>query len=126
MSTLSNSERLQQAIAGLETKRNVQGALVSEQFQRLRQQLQPVNLIKTVVRDLFASPDVKTGVVDLAIGVTTGMIAKKVVVGQSHNLLTQLVGGAVQMIVTREVSQHPEGIKKMGKTLLQHLLQSSR
>lgn len=126
MSTLSNNERLQQAIAELETKRNVQGALVSEQFQQLRQQLQPVNLIKTVVRDLFASPDVKTGVVDLAIGVTTGMIAKKVVVGQSHNLLTQLVGGAVQMIVTREVSQHPEGIKKMGKTLLQHLLQSSR
>lgn len=126
MSTLSNNERLQQAIAELETKRNVQGALVSEQFQQLRQQLQPANLIKTVVRDLFASPDVKTGVVDLAIGVTTGMIAKKVVVGQSHNLLTQLVGGAVQMIVTREVSQHPEGIKKMGKTLLQHLLQSSR
>jgi hypothetical protein len=126
MSTLSNNERLQQAIAGLETQRNVQGALVSEQFQQLRQQLQPANLIKTVVRDLFASPDIKTGVVDLAIGVTTGMIAKKVVVGQSHNVLTQLVGGAVQMIVTREVSQHPEGIKKLGKTLLQHLLQSSR
>lgn len=126
MSTLSHNERLQQAIADLEAKRHVQGALMSEQFQYIRIQLQPANLVKTVVKDLFASPDIRTGVVDFAIGITTGMIAKQVVVGQSHNVLTQFVGNAVQMIVTREVSQHPEGIKNLGKNLFQQLLQSSR
>lgn len=126
MSTLSHNERLQQAIADLEAKSHTQGALVREQFQYIHTQLQPANLIKTAVKDFFTSPDVKTGVVDLAIGFTTGMIAKKVVVGQSHNVFTQLVGNAVQLIVTRKVSQHPEGIKKLGKTLFQQLLQSSR
>lgn len=126
MSALSNNQRLQQAIAELQVKRSEQGALVSEQFQYLRTQLQPANLVKTVITDLFASPEVRTGVVDFAIGITTGMIAKKAVVGQSHNVLTQFVGNAVQMIVTREVSQHPDGIKSLGKNLLQQLLKSSR
>lgn len=126
MSTLSKNEQLQQAIAELEVKRKAQGALVNEQFQVLRHQLQPANVVKTLVSDLFTSTDIRTGVVDFAIGITTGMIAKKVVVGQSHNVLTELVGSAVQLIVTREVSQHPEGLKTLGKNLLQQLLQSSR
>ena len=126
MSTLSKNEQLQQAIAALEVKRETQSALVKEQFQVLRHQLQPANLVKKVVSDLFTSPEIRTGVVDYAIGITTGVIAKKVVVGQSHNIFTELVGSAVQLIVTREVSQHPEELKKMGKNILQHLLQSSR
>ncbi|MES2555880.1 MAG: hypothetical protein V4604_07010 [Bacteroidota bacterium] len=122
MSALSNTERLHQAIADLEIKRQEQGELVSEQFQYIREQLQPANLVKMVVSDIFASPDIRTGVVDYAIGVTSGMIAKKMVTGQSPNIFNQLLGNAVQMIVTREVSQHPEAIKNLGKNLLQRLL----
>jgi len=126
MSALSKTEQLQQAIAELEAKQHVQGALVKEQFQVVRQQLQPVTLVKTLVNDLFTSPEVRTGVIDYAIGITSGVLAKKVVVGHSHNLVTELVGSAVQLIVTREVSHHPEVIKTMGKSILQHLLKSNR
>ena len=126
MKAPSNNELLQQAIATLEAKRLEQSALVSEQFQQVRKQLQPANLVKIAVTDIFTSPDIRTSVVDFAIGVTTGMIAKKAVVGQSNNIFTQLMGNAVQMIVTKEVSKHPEGIKTLGKTILQTLFQSSR
>lgn len=126
MKAPSNNELLQQAIAALEVKRLEQSALVTEQFQQVRKQLQPTNLVKIAVTDLFTSPDIRTSVVDFTIGVTTGMIAKKVVVGQSNNIFTQLIGNAVQMIVTKEVSKHPEGIKTLGKTILQTFLQSSR
>ncbi|ASS49692.1 MAG: hypothetical protein A3D31_08930 [Candidatus Fluviicola riflensis] len=121
MSELSHSDRLHQAIADLQIKRQEQAELITEQFQYLREQLQPANLVKRVVSDVFASPDIRTGIVDYAIGVTSGMIAKKVVEGSSPNIVNQLVGNAVQMIVTREVSQHPDAIKNFGKNLLQRL-----
>lgn len=121
MSALSQNERLQQAIANLREKQELQGELVGEQFRDLRRQLKPSNLVKAMMDDVIGSPDVREGMVDMALGLTTGMIAKKVVTGNSNNVVTQLIGSAVEMIVAREVSQHSEGLKNLGKSLFQRL-----
>lgn len=52
-------------------------------------------------------------------------IAKKVVVGKSHNILKQLMGGIVQMVVTKEVTKNADGIIDIGKNLFSKIVKST-
>src|SRR5688572_15313779 len=86
-----------------EAELKTEGEQLKAQFHLTYASLKPVNILKGILKDMFATPDLKSDVVNAAIGITTGFVAKKVLVGKSHNPLTKLAGVLVEMAVASNV-----------------------
>ncbi len=85
--------------------------LLKEEFKQTFEALRPVNLLKNTFHDLLQSPDFKDDLVDSALGIATGFISKKLVVGNTHNPLKQIMGVLLQLVITSIVTKNADGIK---------------
>lgn len=122
MENIKNSTDLQNAIVALELQNKIKSELVKEQFLVIHESLKPINLLKSTIKEIISSPDLKTGLIDISIGVSTGFMAKKIVAGDSHNVFKQLLGSAVQMIVTKEVTKNADSIIDAGRNFITNII----
>lgn len=111
MENTDSIENLKQAIALLEIKQANDKALLKEQFKITYANLTPANLIKNTFNDLTHSDEFKDDILDSAIGLATGYLSKKVIIGNTNNPIKQLLGVVLQMAVTNIVTNHTETIK---------------
>jgi hypothetical protein len=111
MQKITSSVELKTAILLLEIKRVEEMILLKEQFKITCENLKPVNLIKNKINELITAPDLKDKLLNSALGLVTGYLSKKVVVGATHNPIKQLLGTLLQLGVTSIVSKNPDGIK---------------
>lgn len=125
MDIIKNSTDLQKAIIALELQNKIKSELVKEQFLVIHESLKPINLLKNTIKDIISSPDIKTGLIDISIGVSTGYFAKKIIAGNSHNVFKQLLGSAVQMIVTKEVTKNADTIIVAGRNFITKIIRPS-
>ena len=125
MNEISNSDDLKIAILKLENEQELKANLAKEQILLIYESIRPINIIKKTLAEIITSPEIKTGLADITIGMTVGFIAKKVVVGKSHNILKELMGGIVQMVVTKEVTKNADGIIDIGKNLFSKIVKST-
>ena len=102
---------LKESILLLEIKRTQEGVSLKEQFKITYESLKPVNLIKSELQELAGSPDFKGNLINATLGLVTGYLSKKVVIGATHNPLKQLFGTLIQIGVTKLVSKNANGIK---------------
>lgn len=108
---------LNEKIREKELERTAQRILLKEQLKITMEKLKPINLIKSTL----SSPDLQSSALDAAIGMTSGFIAKKAVVGFSHNPFLKFVGAILQVGVTNLVSRNPETIKSIGGFILKKI-----
>jgi len=126
MQKITSSADLKNAIQQLEYKQVVEKALLKEQFYITYENLKPINIIKNKLKEMISAPDLKTNIVNAVIGLATGVVAKKVVVGKAHNPLTKLLGIVVEMIVANKVTKNPDGIKSIGSIIFKKLINQRR
>ena len=86
-----------------------------------KESLTPWNLIKGTFNDIKESPDLKTNLLNAAIGLTTGFVTKKVLIGGSHNPLLRILGTLVEVGVAGAVAKHPDGLKSAGLSLFKKI-----
>jgi|ERR1035437_37823 hypothetical protein len=113
---------LKQLILIKEAEHLVEGKLLKEHFHQTYESLKPVNIIKGTFKEMFSAPDLKTNIVDAAIGITTGFVAKKVFTGRSHNPLTKLFGFILEMIIASKVTKNAGDIKSIGSIILKKII----
>ncbi|MFA9213923.1 MAG: hypothetical protein ACEQSR_08770 [Candidatus Methylacidiphilales bacterium] len=111
MDNLDSIEKLKQAIALAEIKQASDKELLKEQFKITYANLSPANLIKNTFNELTHSDEFKDDILDTAIGLASGYLSKKVIIGNTHNPIKQLFGVVLQMAVTNLVTNHTETIK---------------
>lgn len=121
MNNLNETESLNIAIVLLQDKRKRELELLKEQFHDTYESLRPINLIKNAFNEV-SSPNVQGSLVDNAIGLGTGYLSKKIVVGRSRNPLRKLMGTLLQFAITNVVSKNADGIKSTGIHLAQSFL----
>ena len=121
MENLSASVTLKNAIQRLEVERAISGQLLKEQFYFTYENLKPVNILRNTVRDVITSPHLVDDILSMAVGLVTGFVSKKIVIGASGNLIRKLLGSITQLGITTVVSQHPETIKSIGQYIFQHI-----
>jgi hypothetical protein len=124
MYQINNLEDLENAITELEARRDQEWMALKSKLAETLEDLRPANLLKDAVHELIVSPDIKNSLVDAAIGMSTGFLAKKLVFGQTHNPISRLLGVILETAVSNRVSKHPEGIKFVGKFLYDKFLGS--
>jgi|ERR1035437_3782309 hypothetical protein len=113
---------LKQLIHEKETEHFIEGKLLREHFHRTYESLKPLNIIKNTFKEMISVPDLKTNVVNAAIGITTGFVVKKVFTGKSHNPLTKLFGIILEIVVASKVTKNADEIKSIGNIILKKII----
>ncbi len=121
MQLISTTAHLKAAIRQLELQQADELSLLKEEVLKTAERLKPINLLKSTFKEAVATPDLKTGIINSAIGLTTGILAKKVIIGKTLNPLSKLMGVALEMFVAKKVSANTGQIKSLGNSLMKKL-----
>ena len=121
METISSAVSLRNAIQLLEAEQVASGIILKEQFLLTYESLKPVNILKNTLKEVATTPLLINNIIGTTVGLATGYLTKKVVIGASGNIFRNLLGAVLQFGVTNVVSQHPEGIKSVGQSVFQFI-----
>jgi hypothetical protein len=122
MITVKDNKSLNEAIAFLENQQQSDLYLLKEHFEFTKEQLNPIRIIKDGFSDAVSAPNFKGKLVKGVLGLASGFLAKKFVIGSGAGIIGKLAGTALQTGVSGLVMKAPEnldGIKEGGISLLQ-------
>lgn len=122
MQNITNKAQLKNAILLLEAERAVNGQILKEQFYLTYESFKPINIIKSTLKDITSSPYLVDNILGTTMGLATGYISKKIIVGSSGNMIRKLLGALLQFGVTTIVAKNPDTIKSIGQFIFQHFL----
>lgn len=111
MQKINSSAELHLAIAALELQQTAEAKLLKQQFNLAYESIKPVNLIKSTLKDISASQDLKDNLLNSAVGITVGYVSKKIFEGTSHSPVKRMLGTALMFGVTNAVAKNPETLK---------------
>src|ERR1017187_8509038 len=117
MKNISATDKLRQSILLLEVKQAEELMVLKEQIYIAYESIKPVNIFKDAFHEVVSSPEIKTDIISQAIGLATGYLSKKVMVGASHNPIKKLLGNILQVAIARVVSKNSETIKSTGEII---------
>lgn len=63
----------------------------------------PSNMLKSALKDVVHSPDLRSTAINAVIGIGAGFLGKKLYVGNSRNLFKKITGSAVQFLIANFV-----------------------
>jgi len=121
MKNITSAATLKNAIQLLEVEQAINEQLLKDQFYLTVESLKPVNLLKGTIKDIATSPFLIDNILGSVVGLATGYVTKKIVVGASSNILRKLLGSVVQVGVSNAVAKHPEEIKTLGQYIFQKI-----
>jgi len=121
MQNITNSTELKFAIQLLEIEQKAKGLLLKEQVLLAYENLKPVNIIKNSINEVTQSTNLIDNILGTTVGLASGYIAKKIVIGATGNFIKKIVGSIMQFGITKVVTQNPEAIKSVGQFLFQHI-----
>ena len=80
--------------------------------------ISPSNMLKSALKDVVQSPDLRNAAIHTAIGIGAGLLGEKLYVGGSKNIFKRISGSAVQFLIANFVR------KKIPEMQKNNLLQS--
>jgi hypothetical protein len=123
MKSITTSEELKAAIYDLEKQQADELILLKEQYFKTKEDFKLVNIIKGAFKQVVSAPDLKKDAIDAAIGFTTGIVAKKLMIGKTINPFKKMLGVIVEMVVANKVVKNADGIKSVGSAIINSLFE---
>ena len=123
---ITNHKQLKAAIIQLEQDVLVKKELLTNQFHITYENLQPINIIKGQLHKLIGSSELQKDAVGTAMGLSAGVLSKKIYQGGSNNIFKQLIGTALEFGVARVVANNSEKIKEAGANLINKLFNTKK
>lgn len=120
METITTRDELKNAIQILEFDQQIRERQLKEQVYQTIESLKPVNLIKSTLHEVVSSPYLIDNILGVAMGLTSGYITKKIVLGKSVNVIRTLFSKLLQFGITNVVAQNSESIKTFGQSIYQY------
>lgn len=118
MKNRNETDLLNERLIVVENKRANDLMLLKEQFNLAYESVKPINLIKTLFHNITTSPEIKNNLVSTAVGLGTGFLSKKLLMGNSHHPFKRGLGTLIHFAVTNLVSKNTQQIQSFGKILL--------
>ncbi|HET8860061.1 hypothetical protein [Marivirga sp.] len=116
----NETDELNHAIRELEEKRARELKALTTQFHSTFDSLKPINLIKSTVKEVTASSEIRKNLLGNAIGIGTGIITKKLLVGTSLNPTKNILGTVLQFATANFVTKHATGAKTTVRNILSY------
>lgn len=121
MQNITSAIELRKQIQLLEIEQAFSEKLLKEQLYITYESFKPINLIKNALSEVATSPSLIDNIIGGVVGLATGYLTKKIVIGASGGIFKKVLGSLMQFGVTSAVSQHPDAIKSVGKYIFQHI-----
>ena len=121
MNKISNAAELKAYIKELELKTKRQENSLKENARSTAKSFKPVNLIRSSLanaKEIAQTRDVRTTALNTLIGLGTGYITRKFVVGKSRNIFRRTLGTAVQAAMTKFVFKKLPGWQLQANKLI--------
>lgn len=122
MTAIKNAKELRNSIQILELRQKSEMALIKEEFEVIIENLKPVNLVKNTLDDIIDSKEIQANVFDLSLGAVSGMLAKKIVVGDSDNSALNFTGNLIGNFISQKTIQERKTIHFIGRSILKFLV----
>lgn len=106
-------ESLREKIRELEERQVEEGKILKTQLKVTFDNLKPLNIIKSVVNDVFESKSLRNDFVNTAAGYASGLITKKLIIGNSKNPAVKLLGLGIQLAMTTVISKNAAALKEL-------------
>jgi len=119
---ITNSGSLQEAILRLEQRRREQEQDLSAHFKHTYQSLQPMNILRNTFQGVTSSSGVRGNLLRAGLGLGAGLLTKRLFFGGSGSVIKKLLGTAVEVGVTKAVTNKTGSIIGDGLNLLKKLL----
>lgn len=111
MKKVNETDTLNETIALLQNRQKQELRILKEQFELTYDSLKPLNIIKGAFKEMSTASDLKGNIINNIIGMSTGYITKKLVLGSSHNPVRQILGTILQFVITNVVTKHTDPVK---------------
>jgi hypothetical protein len=122
---ICNADDLSQVIAELELKEAAQRIDLQETFSAVSENLKPLNLFKNGVRSVF-SGEHKGELVNVLLGLGTGILSRKLILGKTNGFVGKTVGKAIQWGMAGLVSKNAEKIKEKAGELIDKIFKKHK
>lgn len=115
---ISNEKELNEAIEELEKKADFQKQELKDHFSGVMENIKPINIIKHGLQSAFSGGN-KTDLLKAAVGIGSGILGRKLLVGRAGgNVLRKIIGAALEFGVVGMVAKNAERIKEKGSELI--------
>ena len=121
MQEITTTADLKSRIQELEQRQAAEWPLLKEEFLKTYESFKLINILKSTLKQAVDSPDIKSNIINSAIGLTSGIVAKKLIIGKTLNPLSKLLGLIVEVVVTNKVSENTYVIKSIWNAIIKKL-----
>lgn len=118
---IRNSKDLDNAIAELERRKEIQEQMLSDQFNATVEHFKPGNLIRSAVSNVIGSGENRAAVVKTVGGIGLGLLTKKLLLGKSTSMLGKLAGSAVKAGAVNTIISNADTVKAWGSAIYKNL-----
>ncbi|PKQ46096.1 hypothetical protein [Confluentibacter flavum] len=106
MKNYSNQSQLLDAkITALENKQKIKTRELKGQLDLTYKELRPSRLLNRVLNDIKEEPQLKGNILESALSLVGGYLSKKILVGKTNSIFTNLFGYGVQYLATKIISK---------------------
>jgi len=113
MITVRDNKSLNEAITFLENKQKSELYLLKEHFEFTKQELNPVNIVKEKFNDVVSAPGFKGKIIKGAIGLASGFLTKRFVIGSGSGIISKIAGTALQTGVSGLLMNAPDTLENI-------------
>jgi hypothetical protein len=117
MKKLNETDALNELIFITEQQYYTDFRLLKEQFHTAYESIKPINLIKNLVHEVTASPEIKEDIFGNVMGLASGFISKKIMIDENSGVFKRTIATVLQFAVANVVSKHSANIKAVGTAL---------
>ncbi len=122
MATQTATERLKESIRLLEMKQEAEGKILKEQLKITYESLKPVNLIKSSLKEITSSVEVKNDLLGAIMSILSGYLTKRMVAGSNSNVFIKVLGALLQFGVTGLIAKNADTIRNFLSTLIDKMV----
>lgn len=123
MEKLTTYEQLLRQIDAVQARREYEKVALQNEFTDFKESLKPANIIRGFFSQMRQSSDVKEDVMRGAVGLVTGFITNKFLLGKLHGPLKTALAAIIPGLFTSFAIKTPETIKEKGLPWLSKFLQ---
>lgn len=123
---ITNAVDLKEAIQKLESDKIVQVYLLRQEFDHAYEKINPLNLIRDNLEDSTSSKLLGNNMISTSVGLATGYLVKKLIIGKSGNQIRGILGSAAQIGIINLVAHYQSTVEVVGHTLLQLFIHKNK
>ncbi|MDZ7634305.1 MAG: hypothetical protein U5L72_07680 [Bacteroidales bacterium] len=126
MRTITSTADLKKTIQLLEDEHAANGKLLIAQFQATYETFKPVNLLRSALQNITASPNLIDNILGTSLGLATRLVSNLLFKGLAGPGLGKVISPVLQLGVTSLVSQHGGSLRSMGEIALLRIFRNKR